>query len=182
MRLDRLTNKTREALQAAQTRRRSRAATPSSCPSTSCSRCWSKTAASPSRCFDKAGVDAARVRSRAAAQALESLPRVQRRRRAELVAPAARPAHADLEADRRAQGRVLVGRARAARAGRRARTSSPSCSSSAALDKTKLLAALQQVRGSQRVTDADPEGKYQALEKYTRDLTALPRATARSIR
>jgi ATP-dependent Clp protease ATP-binding subunit ClpB len=36
-----------------------------------------------------------------------------------------------------------------------------------------LLAALQDVRGGQRVTSQDPEGSYQALEKYGRDLTAL---------
>src|SRR5437660_10908902 len=39
----------------------------------------------------------------------------------------------------------------------------------------KLLQALQQVRGSQRVTDQNPEGKYQTLEKYGRDLTQLAR-------
>src|SRR6478752_5730148 len=39
----------------------------------------------------------------------------------------------------------------------------------------KLLAALSKVRGSQRVTDKDPEGKFQALDKYTRDLTTLAR-------
>ncbi len=39
----------------------------------------------------------------------------------------------------------------------------------------RLLRALAEVRGSQRVTDQDPEGKFQALEKYTRDLTALAR-------
>jgi ATP-dependent Clp protease ATP-binding subunit ClpB len=39
----------------------------------------------------------------------------------------------------------------------------------------KLMQALQQVRGSQRVTDPNPEGKYQTLEKYGRDLTALAR-------
>jgi ATP-dependent Clp protease ATP-binding subunit ClpB len=39
----------------------------------------------------------------------------------------------------------------------------------------KLLAALASVRGSQRVTDADPEGKFQALEKYCRDLTESAR-------
>ena len=39
----------------------------------------------------------------------------------------------------------------------------------------KLLHALAEIRGSQRVTDQDPEGKFQALEKYTRDLTALAR-------
>lgn len=36
-----------------------------------------------------------------------------------------------------------------------------------------LLDALVHVRGNQRVTDAKPEDKYQALEKYGRDLTAL---------
>ncbi len=36
-----------------------------------------------------------------------------------------------------------------------------------------LLEALSQIRGAQRVTDQDPEGKFQALEKYARDLTAL---------
>jgi len=41
------------------------------------------------------------------------------------------------------------------------------------LTKERLLAALQQVRGSQRVTNQDPEGTYQALEKYGRDLTRL---------
>ncbi|THJ24525.1 MAG: ATP-dependent chaperone ClpB [Nitrospira sp. CG24E] len=39
------------------------------------------------------------------------------------------------------------------------------------LTKERLLSALQQVRGSQRVTSQDPEGTYQALEKYGRDLT-----------
>jgi ATP-dependent Clp protease ATP-binding subunit ClpB len=39
----------------------------------------------------------------------------------------------------------------------------------------KLLAALASVRGSQRITDQDPEGKFQALEKYCRDLTDAAR-------
>jgi ATP-dependent Clp protease ATP-binding subunit ClpB len=38
-----------------------------------------------------------------------------------------------------------------------------------------LLKALAQVRGGQRVTDENPEDKYQALAKYGRDLTALAR-------
>jgi len=37
----------------------------------------------------------------------------------------------------------------------------------------KILEALVAVRGNQRVTDQDPEGKYEALERYTRDLTRL---------
>jgi ATP-dependent Clp protease ATP-binding subunit ClpB len=36
-----------------------------------------------------------------------------------------------------------------------------------------VLQALTAVRGSQRVTDQNPEGKYQALERYGRDLTDL---------
>jgi ATP-dependent Clp protease ATP-binding subunit ClpB len=39
-----------------------------------------------------------------------------------------------------------------------------------------FLKAMQEVRGAHRVTDQDPEGKFQALEKYTRDLTAAARA------
>ena len=39
----------------------------------------------------------------------------------------------------------------------------------------KLMQGLQQVRGSQRVSDQNPEGKYQTLEKYGRDLTELAR-------
>jgi ATP-dependent Clp protease ATP-binding subunit ClpB len=39
----------------------------------------------------------------------------------------------------------------------------------------RVLNALRQVRGSQRVTDQNPEGKYQALDKYGRDLTDLAR-------
>jgi ATP-dependent Clp protease ATP-binding subunit ClpB len=38
-----------------------------------------------------------------------------------------------------------------------------------------LMKALVEVRGSQRVTDQNPEGKYQSLEKYGRDLTAMAR-------
>jgi ATP-dependent Clp protease ATP-binding subunit ClpB len=41
--------------------------------------------------------------------------------------------------------------------------------------RDKLMQALQQVRGSQQVTDQNPEGKYQTLEKYGRDLTELAR-------
>jgi ATP-dependent Clp protease ATP-binding subunit ClpB len=40
----------------------------------------------------------------------------------------------------------------------------------------KLLKSLAQVRGAQRVGDRDPEGKFQALDKYCRDLTAGARA------
>ncbi|MHB0968861.1 MAG: ATP-dependent chaperone ClpB [Thermoanaerobaculia bacterium] len=41
--------------------------------------------------------------------------------------------------------------------------------------RNAILQALQQVRGNQRVTDQNPEDKYQALERYARDLTELAR-------
>ncbi|WP_419918743.1 ATP-dependent Clp protease ATP-binding subunit [Candidatus Poriferisocius sp.] len=41
--------------------------------------------------------------------------------------------------------------------------------------RDRLLEALAQVRGSHRVTSTTPEGSYQALEKYGRDLTLLAR-------
>jgi ATP-dependent Clp protease ATP-binding subunit ClpB len=43
------------------------------------------------------------------------------------------------------------------------------------ITKDAILQALTTVRGSQRVTDQNPEGKYQALEKYGRDLTEVAR-------
>ncbi len=45
----------------------------------------------------------------------------------------------------------------------------------AGINEKELERALKEVRGSQRVTDQDPEGKYQALEKYGTDLTAMAR-------
>src|ERR1051325_7918603 len=43
------------------------------------------------------------------------------------------------------------------------------------LKRDIVLKALADLRGNQRVTDANPEDKFQALEKYGRDLTALAR-------
>ncbi len=40
-------------------------------------------------------------------------------------------------------------------------------------DRERLLALLAEVRGGARVTDQNPEEKYEALKKYTKDLTAL---------
>ncbi|YAF96696.1 MAG: ATP-dependent chaperone ClpB [Nodularia sp. CChRGM 3473] len=43
------------------------------------------------------------------------------------------------------------------------------------LDEGKLKNTIKQIRGSQKVTDQNPEGKYEALEKYGRDLTEAAR-------
>ena len=47
--------------------------------------------------------------------------------------------------------------------------------SQAGVDREKVYTALQAIRGGQRVTDATPESKYQALERYGRDLTKMAR-------
>ncbi|MCB9058635.1 MAG: ATP-dependent chaperone ClpB [Calditrichae bacterium] len=43
------------------------------------------------------------------------------------------------------------------------------------INQNAILSALKEIRGNQRVTDQNPEAKYQALEKYGRDLTELAR-------
>jgi ATP-dependent Clp protease ATP-binding subunit ClpB len=43
------------------------------------------------------------------------------------------------------------------------------------VQRDALLKAMLDVRGTQRVTDEDPEGKYEALKRYTRDLTEAAR-------
>ncbi|MDR2922073.1 MAG: ATP-dependent chaperone ClpB, partial [Treponema sp.] len=45
----------------------------------------------------------------------------------------------------------------------------------AGVTKKAILDALKTLRGNHRVTDQNPEGKYQVLERYCRDLTALAR-------
>lgn len=43
------------------------------------------------------------------------------------------------------------------------------------LERSQILQALKEIRGNQKVTDQNPESKYQALEKYARNLTKLAR-------
>jgi ATP-dependent Clp protease ATP-binding subunit ClpB len=47
--------------------------------------------------------------------------------------------------------------------------------SRAGLTREAVLKALQEIRGSQRITDPNPEDKYQALKRFSRDLTDLAR-------
>jgi len=47
--------------------------------------------------------------------------------------------------------------------------------SKAGVTREALLSAMTSVRGSQRITDENPEAKYQALDKYCRDLTEAAR-------
>ncbi len=41
------------------------------------------------------------------------------------------------------------------------------------ISRDRILAALVDIRGGQRITDQNPEDKYQALERFSRDLTAV---------
>ncbi len=45
----------------------------------------------------------------------------------------------------------------------------------AGITRDGILKALKAIRGNNRITDPNPENKYQVLEKYCRDLTALAR-------
>ena len=45
----------------------------------------------------------------------------------------------------------------------------------AGVTRDAILHGLQEIRGKQRITDPNPEDKYQALEKFSRDLTDLAR-------
>ena len=47
--------------------------------------------------------------------------------------------------------------------------------SRAGVTRDTVYKALQEIRGSQRITDPNPEEKYQALQKFSRDLTDLAR-------
>jgi ATP-dependent Clp protease ATP-binding subunit ClpB len=54
-------------------------------------------------------------------------------------------------------------------------TSARQLLSASGVDTAELRSALEAVRGSHRVTDQEPEQKYQALERFTRDLTEIAR-------
>ena len=58
-------------------------------------------------------------------------------------------------------------------AGETGRSPAAKLLASRGITRDRIFEALSTVRGSQRVTDQNPEGKYQALERYGRDLTEL---------
>ena len=77
---------------------------------------------------------------------------------------------------RELQGRVRFDRAPAAGRGAPQGRSGARCAGRRWARRTRRFCkALTAVRGSQRVTDQNPEGKFQALEKYAKDLTELAR-------
>jgi ATP-dependent Clp protease ATP-binding subunit ClpB len=124
--------------------------------------------------FQKAGGDPAALERRVDAH-LEKLPRVSGgaeptlgRRSMELLRRAEDEAKS-LKDDFMSVEHMLLALAK------HDRESQGAFEASGGVNYAKLLSALASVRGSQRVVDRDPEGKFQALDKYTRDLTEAAR-------
>ncbi len=123
----------------------------------------------------KLGVDPSAV-TRAAHEALATLPRAYGG-----AAPAISPRlSAVLDAARREAERltdeyVSTEHLLIAIVGERGRSAAARLLADLGVTADRVLGALTSIRGSQRVTDQTPEGKYQALERYGRDLTELAR-------
>ena len=81
-----------------------------------------------------------------------------------------------LQRSRKLQRRVRLHRASVARHRALERRPARDALVAAGATHDAILKALTAVRGSQRVTDQNPEGKFQALEKYAKDLTELARS------
>ncbi|HMI92018.1 MAG TPA: Clp protease N-terminal domain-containing protein, partial [Polyangiales bacterium] len=172
MRLDRLTHKTREALQTAQNSATSRG-NPELVPEHLALALLEQDGGVAKPVLEKAGLDARAFAAECKRRA-DALPKVQggsepalSRRLREVLTRTWKETE-DLKDEYSSAEHVLL-----ALLG--SKDELGKLLESRGVDRKKLLEALQQVRGSQRVTDPEPEGKYEALEKYTRDITALAR-------
>ena len=107
---------------------------------------------------------------------VEFAPARYRRRRTRPLAARARRLSQGRGRGQVAQRRLRLRRALRPRDGRGTTARFRALSSAQAASTTRSsCSALASVRGSQRVADQDPEGKFQALEKYCRDLTEAAR-------
>ena len=128
--------------------------------------------------LEKLGVPAATLAA-AVEQEIEHKAKVHGAASAELYST---PALQEDPRRRRVRGRQTAGRIRQHRAsvagpaGRTAGRALKRFSKTTASSATPSCKGLAELRGNQRVTDPNPEDKFQALEKYGRDLTALARA------
>ncbi len=173
MRLDRLTNKTREALQAAQNDATERG-NPELQPEHLLSALLEQSDGIAPALVTKAGGKASALTA-ALRKRVEALPRVQggaepslSRRLREMMTQAWKETQ-DLKDEYSSAEHVLL--AQLAQKDELLKLLKEH-----GVDKDSLLRAIKEVRGAQRVTDADAEGKFQSLEKYTRDITAMAAA------
>ncbi|MGZ3423400.1 MAG: Clp protease N-terminal domain-containing protein, partial [Polyangiales bacterium] len=173
MRIDRMTTKTREAIQAAQGLA-ARRGNPEILPEHLLAVLLDQEGGVARPMLQKAGADIEAL-ERAIAQHLDSLPRLQGGsepglgRRTLAVLNKAEDHAKAMKDDFVSVEHVLLAMLRDDK-------DAASLFERARVRPDAFQKAIQEVRGSQRVTDQDPEGKYQALEKFTRDLTAAARA------
>ncbi len=124
--------------------------------------------------FEKVGVPAADVTAKVA-ESLEREPKVSGAGGQVYLSSDLREIFEGAEKEKTALKDEFVSAEHVVLAMANAKTPTGEIFSALGIDRKKLLNALTDVRGAQRVTDQDPEGKYQALEKYGMDLTALAR-------
>jgi ATP-dependent Clp protease ATP-binding subunit ClpB len=172
MRLDRLTTKTREALQAAQNSATEQG-TPELYPEHILVALLEQVDGVAQAVAKKAGVNPTAI-TRDLAARLASMPRVQggaepalSRRSRDLFTQAWNETTA-LKDEYTSAEHVLL-------AATKQRDEVLKLFEAHGLTREKLIAAVKEVRGAQRVTDPEAEGKFQSLEKYTRDLTQAAR-------
>ncbi len=173
MRLDRLTNKTREALQSAQNEATQRG-NPELVPEHFLLALLDQSDGIAPALISKAGANEAGVKA-ALRRRTDALPKVQggaepalSRRLRDLLTQTWKETQ-DLKDDYSSAEHVLL--AQLAQNDDAAKVLKES-----GLDRDKLTKSIQELRGAQRVTDADAENKFQSLEKYTRDITAAAAA------
>ncbi len=168
MRLDRLTHKTREALITA-TQHAARRGHPEVHPEHLLVALMTPQGGVAASILAKAGVTAERV-AEAAVDRLARLPRVEGGAEPSLARSLRRVltrAWAQTEAygDEYTSAEHLL----------LAMLAEPALAEILGLDRAALQEAIAEVRGAQKVTDPNPEGKFQALEKYAQDLTRVAR-------
>jgi ATP-dependent Clp protease ATP-binding subunit ClpB len=173
MRLDRLTNKTREALQAAQNEATQRG-NPELLPEHFLVALLEQADGVAPALISKAGGNETALKA-ALRKRLDALPRVQggaepalSRRLRETLTQTWKETQ-DLKDEYSSAEHVLL-------AVLSQNDDTAKVFKDNGIDREKLLRAITEVRGAQRVTDADAENKFQSLEKYTRDITALAAA------
>jgi ATP-dependent Clp protease ATP-binding subunit ClpB len=168
-----MTTKSREAFQAA-IDRASRFGNPEVQPEHALATMLEQEGGIAAPLLQKAGADLSQVRAALAAK-LEGLPRAS-------GGAAAGVSRRTEELDRRAHDEAKQLRDEYVSvehyllaAAKHDREVSALLSQSGGVTYEKLLAAAAEVRGTQRITDPEPEAKFQALEKYCRDLTDAAR-------
>jgi ATP-dependent Clp protease ATP-binding subunit ClpB len=173
MKLDRFTQKSQEALQEAQARAQ-RAGHPEILPEHLLAALLEQSDGVVPSVLSKAGADAAAITS-AVEEALDRAPRVEGgaephlSRRVRKTIDDAEAAAKDQKDDFVSTEHLLLG-ILAERSG-----SAFDALARHGADRDAVMKALKAVRGSQRVTDQNPEGKFDALAKYTLDLTERAR-------